>query len=103
MLNVYKQNFVNTFPNTEYNPNIWFVMTSALGNVSRDILTNDTSNMEYNVMVILYIIIKLSYVFNVDLDKQWIDWKRKACKKKYFRGYQQQQIQESSSYSSKVN
>lgn len=102
MLNVYKQNFVNTFPNTDYNPNIWFVITSALGNVSNDILSNNTSNMEYNIMVILYVIIKLAYVFNVDLDKQWDSWKNKAFKKRYFRGYHPK-IQDSSSYSSNVS
>ena len=101
MLNVYKQQLVYTFPNIDYTPNIWFVMTSALGNVSRDILMNDTSNIQYNVMVILYVIIKLAYIFNVDLDKQWDNWKRKALKKKYFRSYYQ--IQDSSSYSSNVS
>ena len=86
MLNVYKNHFSNTFPNSSYNPKIWFVMTSALGNVSNDILSENHTNMEYNIMVILYIIIKLSYAFNVDLDTQWQEWKQKAFKKKYFRG-----------------
>lgn len=98
MLNVYKHQLVNTFPKTEYNSNLWFVMTSALGNVSNDILANNSSNMEYNVMILLFIIIKLSCIFNVDLDQQWVQWKKKCYKKKYHRG-----IYDSSSYSSKNN
>ena len=86
MLNVYKKHFVSIFPNTSYDPKIWFVMTSALGNVSNDILANNIVNMEYNIMVILYIIIKLSHIFDVDLDSQWSQWKSKACKKRYKRG-----------------
>ena len=95
---MYKHNLVSTFPNISYDPNIWFVMTSALGNVSNDLLANNYSNMEYNIMILLYIIIKLSYIFNVDLDQQWNQWKKKACKKKYNRG-----IYDSSSYSSNIS
>ena len=88
MLNVYKQHFLNTFPNSCYDPKIWFVITSALGNVSNDILNQNNSNIEYNIMVLLYIVIKLASVFDVDLDEQWKLWKKKAYKKKYYRGIQ---------------
>ena len=50
--------------------------------------------MEHNIMLMLYFLIKIAYIFNIDLDTAWEDWKTKAYKKKY---------QTSSSYSSNVS
>ena len=86
-LNIYK----NDISNITYNNSIWLIITSILGKISNDILQRKIENMEYNIMLMLYFLIKFAYIFNIDLDIAWEDWKTKAHKKKY---------QSSSSYSS---
>lgn len=91
-LNVYK----NDITNISYNNSIWLILTSILGKTSNDILQRKIENMEYNIMLMLYFLIKIAYIFDIDLDVAWEDWKTKAYKKKY-------QSSSSSSYSSNVS
>lgn len=93
MLNVYKTQLVNTFPYACYSPNLWMVLTSIMGKTSNDIMNNNYQQMETNVIMLLFIIIKIAYVFNIDMDLAWEEWKQKATRKKYH----------SSSYSSNCN
>lgn len=96
MLNIYKTQLVNTFPNTCYNPNLWLVLTSVMGKTSNDIMNNNHQQMETNIIVLLYMIVKIAYVFDIDMDVAWEEWRQKATRKKYFTNY-------SSSYSSNCN
>jgi len=96
-LNVFK----NDIYNFNYNNKIWFVFSSVLGSISSDILTNNVQSLEYNIMLIMYLLFKISYIFDIDLDKAWLEWKHKAYKKQYsYIGYSSSH---SSSYSSNVN
>lgn len=92
-LNIFK----NDIYNFTYNNNIWLIFSSILGAISSDILTNNTKNLEYNIILIMYLLFKIAFVFNIDLDKAWVEWKQKAYKKQY------SCINYSSSYSSNVN
>ena len=95
MLNVYKAQLVDTFPQTCYTPNLWLVLTSVMGKTSNDIMNNNHQQMETNIIVLLYMIVKIAYVFNIDMDVAWDEWRQKALRKKY--------ISHSSSYSSNDN
>ena len=79
-LNVFKNDFYN---NIKYNNNIWFILSSILGSISSDILNNNIQNFEYNIMLVIYFLFKIAYIFNIDLDKAWLEWKNKAYSKKY--------------------
>lgn len=91
-LNIYK----NDISNITYNTNIWLILTSILGKISNDILRGSLENMEYNIILILYFLIKIAYIFDINLDNAWIEWKNKAMRKKY-------QSSSSISYSSSFN
>lgn len=93
MLNSYKLQLANTFPNTCYTPNLWLVLTTIMGKTSNDIMNNNYQQMETNIVVLLYIIVKIAYVFNIDMDLAWEEWRQKATRKRYY----------SSSYSSNCN
>lgn len=83
MLNAYKRQLVHIFPDANYSPNLWMILTTIMGRTSNDIMTNNHQNMEANIVTLLFFIVKIAYVFNIDLEASWVEWREKAIRKRY--------------------
>ena len=103
VLNFLKSDLIKAFPHTTYNNTFWLIFSSISGRLSDSILINDIKTIEYNIMLLLYAIIKLAYVFNIDLDSAWVEWKKKAYMKKYVSKSKPNFYNSSSVYSSNSN
>jgi hypothetical protein len=77
---------LNSFIKSSENSD-WFNITCDLGKLSSSILINDRKNIENYLIKVFHHTFALAKLFNIDLEKAWLKWNKKAQTKKYSRPY----------------
>tara|TARA_B100001094_G_scaffold73512_1_gene69844 strand:+ start:1832 stop:2149 length:318 start_codon:yes stop_codon:yes gene_type:complete len=61
----------------------WLSLSSSVGSLSHSIVLQDKKMIEENILVVFEHIFSMAYGLNIDLDKSWSKWQKKAAAKKY--------------------
>ena len=61
----------------------WLSLSSSVGILSHSIMLQDKKNIQENIIIIFEHIFSMAYCLNIDLDRSWSKWLKKAASKKY--------------------